>query len=206
MPSRNIVKQFSDDQYYHVYNRGVEKRKIFTDEQDYTVFIGLIKKYLTGEAPADSKNRHKFKHLGDDVSIMSYCLMANHFHLLLHQKSDAGISQFMRKLNTGYVMYFNNRHDRVGGLFQGVYKASHISSDPYLYHVSRYIHLNPVDYITYPYSSIKYYLNPSSTPEWFNTKRVTDLFDGSSKEYISFVEDYTMNEVEKADLKKIVAG
>ena len=82
MPSRNVVKEFAAEQYYHLYNRGVEKRQIFLDEQDYTVFIGLMKKYLTGIT--DRKlHWHKFDNLSEHVDLLAYCLMPNHFHLLL---------------------------------------------------------------------------------------------------------------------------
>src|SRR3990167_5250179 len=123
MPSRNTVKEFAPDHYYHIYNRGVEKRQIFLDDQDYTVFIGLIKKYLTGQNN-NKNNRHKFENLSGQVELLAYCLSPNHFHLLLYQTDKDAISKLMRRLSTGYVMYFNNRYTRVGGLFQGIYKAS----------------------------------------------------------------------------------
>ncbi len=205
MPAKNTIKEYGDKQYYHVYNRGVEKRDIFLDNQDYVVFIGLIKKYLTGENPNISTNRHKFKHLGDEVKLLSYCLMPNHFHLLLYQESENGISQFMRKLATGYVMYFNNRYNRVGGLFQGRYKASLISSDPYLYHISRYIHLNPKNYLDYPYSSFNYYCIPDSSPAWLTTNKILDLFDNSPEQYQSFVADYVLSDQEIISLERITA-
>jgi len=206
MPAKNTVKEYDERQYYHVYNRGVEKRDIFLDNQDYVVFLGLLKKYLTGENLEKSNNRHKFKHLGDDVKLLSYCLMPNHFHLLLYQESEKGISQFMRKLATGYVMYFNNRYDRVGGLFQGRYKASLIASDPYLYHISRYIHLNPKNYLDYPYSSLRYYERPESSPVWLTTENILDLFDNSPEQYRSFVEDYVLSDDEIRGIEKITAN
>jgi len=155
MPSRNIIREFGPEQYYHVYNRGVEKRLIFLDDQDYTVFIGLIKKFLAGES--NGNNRHTYMLLNDDVQLLSYCLMPNHFHLLLYQNTNDGITKFLRRLSIGYVMYFNNRYARVGGLFQGRYKASCIERDDYLHHISRYIHLNPGKYKQWPYSSYQYY-------------------------------------------------
>jgi len=206
MPSKNTVKQFGKEQFYHVYNRGVEKRNIFIDNQDYVVFLGLIKKYLTGEKPDNVIHRHKFKSLGNDVKLLSYCLMPNHFHLLLYQESESGISQFMRKLATGYVMYFNNRYNRVGGLFQGRYKASLITSDPYLYHISRYIHLNPKEYLDYPYSSFRYFGQPESAPNWLTIDKVLDLFDSSPQKYMTFVNDYTLSDDESTRLLKIIAG
>lgn len=199
MPSRNIVKDYAAEQYYHVYNRGVEKRIIFLDDQDYTVFIGLIKKYLNGETPI-LHNRHSFSRLGDEVQLLAYCLMPNHFHFLLYQTTEDALTRFMRRLATGYVMYFNNRYDRVGGLFQGKFKASHINADDYLQHISRYIHLNPKDYRTWPYSSYRYYLKPNPPP-WLTTQPILDLFDNNSACYESFVSDYIENKQMLDELK-----
>lgn len=189
MPSRNTIKEFAPEQYYHIYNRGVEKRDIFLDKQDYDVFVGLIKKYLTGENH-NTNNRHKFPKLNNEVEVISYCLMSNHFHLLLYQISENGITKLMRRLATGYVMYFNDKYNRVGGLFQGTYKASLINKDDYLHHISRYIHLNHgKDYQTWPYSSWDYYTGKKSAP-WINIQHVLDLFDGSPENYQEFVASY----------------
>jgi putative transposase len=188
VPSRNTVKEFGEDEYYHVYNRGVEKRKIFLDDNDYTVFLGLLKKYLIGEKD-NNTNRHEFDNLSGQVQLLSYCLMPNHFHLLIYQASSDGITKLMRRVITGYVMYFNNRYNRVGALFQARYKASRVDKDDYLHHISRYIHLNPDDYLNYPYSSTGYYLQTKKTPEWLVTDPILSLFN-SVDEYKGFLEDY----------------
>lgn len=188
MPGKNTIKEYAPENYYHVYNRGVEKRKIFLDEEDYTVFLGLIKKYLTG-TNKNLKNRHLFNNLGTEVSLLSYCLMPNHFHLLLFQKTSDGITKLMRRVTTGYVMYFNNKYDRVGGLFQGRYKAAHINGDTYLHHISRYIHLNPDNYKNWPYSSYSYYLGQKNA-KWLDTSPILSLFEDSPAQYSEFVDDY----------------
>lgn len=199
MPSRNTVKEFAVDQYYHVYNRGVEKRVIFLDNQDYVVFLGLLKKYLTGEQ--DNKtHRHKFDNLAGKVDLIAYCLMPNHFHLLFFQSSEDGITRLMRRVMTGYVMYFNNRYARVGVLFQGRYKASHIAADAYLHHISRYIHLNPDKYATWPYSSWLYYLGEKNAG-WLKPKSVLDLFNNDVNAYRQFVEEYVDTQEELGLLK-----
>ena len=102
----------------------------------------------------------------------------------------------MRKLATGYVMYFNNRYHRVGGLFLGVYKASRINADAYLQHISRYIHLNPDDYKAWPYSSYQNYVG-NRQQNWLQTDQILSLFDDMS-EYQEFVADYvsTRNELQ----------
>ena len=200
MPSKNVIKEFEPQQYYHVYNRGVEKRAIFLDDKDYTVFIGLIKKYLSGENN-NMNNRHASKRLDKDVRLLSYCLMPNHFHLLLYQNSEDGITKFLRRLATGYVMYFNQRYGRVGGLFQGRYKASMINADDYLHHISRYIHLNPRDYKTWPYSSYQYFARTRVAPRWLSEDQVLDLFDNNRYEYVKFLDDYVENHNELESIK-----
>ena len=82
MPAKNIVKNYASDSYYHVYNRGVNKSEIFNDNEDYEVFIGLLKRYLSNQ-PQKNGNRQGYKKLTEDVALLSYCLMPNHFHLLL---------------------------------------------------------------------------------------------------------------------------
>jgi putative transposase len=194
MPSRNIVREFAPDSYYHVYNRGVEKRVIFTDEQDYSVFLGLLKKYLAGEL-SNEANRHQFKNFHGELSLLTYCLMPNHFHLLFYQSSENAITELMRRVSTSYVMYFNNRHNRVGSLFQGPYKASKIDADEYLDHVSRYIHLNPRDYKTWPYSSLAYY-QANKKANWLDTNNILSRFNNSRESYLKFVSDYESNKAE----------
>jgi putative transposase len=200
MPSRNVIKEFAEDQFYHVYNRGVDKRDIFLDDDDYSVFLGLLKKYLTGK-DSNKTHRHSFKSLKGQVELHSYCLMPNHFHLLFYQKDMDAITKLMRRVNTGYVMYFNGRYGRVGALFQGKLKAAHVNADDYLHHISRYIHMNPEDYQKWKYSSLGYYLGKKKTPEWLKTKRILSLFYDDPKEYLQFIEDYHQTKRELKLLK-----
>ncbi len=191
MPARNTVKQFIENGHYHIYNRGVEKRDISLDEQDYVVFLGYLKKYLgSGSDP------HQ---LSKEVDLLAFCLMPNHFHLLAKQYSINGITKFMRVLCTKYVMYFNKKYERVGTLFQGKYKAALVNEDEYLLHVSRYIHLNPwpgSDPRRYPYSSYDYYLGRKNAT-WVKPKQILEYFSvtdiigpKSNFSYEKFVEDF----------------
>ncbi len=145
---------FALDEYYHVYNRGTEKRKIFMDIADYERFLVLM--YLANSA----ENVHLWSARGSTslelflqdkatplVDICSYCLMPNHIHLLLRERTEGGIPRFMQKLMTGYTMYFNTRYERSGALFQGKYKAEHAVSDRYLKYLISYVHLNPIKII-----------------------------------------------------------
>ncbi len=200
MPSKNTVKEFAEDQYYHLYNRGVEKRVVFLDQQDYAMFLGLLKKYLTGDSETKT-HRHKFDNLSGQVSLLAYCLMPNHFHLLLYQTSQDAITKLMRRIMTGYVMYFNNRYSRVGTLFQGTYKASHVNADDYLHHISRYIHMNADNYKAWPYSSLKYYKEPEKAPSWLNPQVVLELFDNKPAAYEKFIKDYENSKQELSVLK-----
>lgn len=204
MPSRNIVKEFVPESYYHIYMRGIEKRAIFLDEKDYAVFLGQLKKYLSGDS-FNTDNRHEFKVFKNEIKLLAYCLMPNHVHLFVYQTPKTAITDLMRRINTGYVMYFNNRYNRVGGLFQGSYKASRIDEDAYLDHISRYIHLNPKDHVNWPYSSYQNYLG-NKTSAWLNTSVILGLFDNDWQKYKEFIDDYRDNKAETALLKHQLAN
>jgi putative transposase len=141
------------DSFYHIYNRGTEKRKIFLGEKDYSRF--LVSLFLcNSKNPVDLKLQGStlYELLKNErgetiVDICAYCLMPNHFHLLLREKTDGGISKFMQKLQTAYTMYFNKKSERTGALFQGRFKLSIAATDNYLKYLVAYIHLNPVKLI-----------------------------------------------------------
>lgn len=152
------MRHYEEDGYYHVYNRGVEKRIIFLDEQDYAVFLNLLKRHLSRKQHTDDRGAIYQSYAGR-IELLSYCLMPNHYHLLLYLNNDIkAIPELMRKVAGAYTSYFNKKHERVGPLFQGVYKASRITSGSYLLHITRYIHRNPRDYYDWQYSSLNYYM------------------------------------------------
>lgn len=141
------------DEFYHVYNRGTEKRDIFVSDRDYERFLGLLYT-CNGSKPVDLKLQGStlYQFLGADrgdslIDIAAYVLMPNHFHLLVRSRQEGDVSKFMQKLATGYTMYFNTKSGRMGALFQGRFKAKHIHSDEYLAYLISYIHLNPVKLI-----------------------------------------------------------
>jgi putative transposase len=139
---------FAEGEYYHVYNRGVEKRNIFNEDRDRERFLRLLFA-ANGDLPykyEDIKNLPflKIKRGEPLVAIGAFCLMPNHFHFLVKEIREKGLSKFMEKLTTGYSSYFNKKHDRVGPLFQGRFKAEHVDEDEYLKYLYSYIHLNPV--------------------------------------------------------------
>jgi putative transposase len=156
---------FNSESYYHIYNRGVNKVKIFFDDNDYFRFILLL--YLSNSTEnfqLSTFMRNKWGKKGKPnisdlyelfktplknnlISIGAYCLMPNHIHILIKENTEGGIPIFMKKLLTSYSMYFNKKHSRTGPLFTGTYQAKHADSDNYLKYLFSYIHLNPVKLI-----------------------------------------------------------
>jgi putative transposase len=213
MPSRPVSPAL--DEYYHVYNRGVDRRDIFTREYEFRRFQLLL--YL-----ANGSNNWKLKDLqrlkdnssfadyfayerGEPlVAIGAYCLLTNHFHLLVKEIREGGIATFMQRLTSAYSHYFNSANDRSGALFEGRYKLKHADSDPYLKYLFSYIHLNPLgdtyreaaitdekkqqqirSYLEqYPFASYRDYvgserveskiLSPSAFPAYFQTRADLD--------------------------------
>lgn len=187
IPSRNVIKINVSESYYHVYARGANKHQIFKDEGDYLFFLSLFQRYL-GKGKSDNRSADNYQKLYDVVEILAYCLMSNHFHLLLYQIDEGGMSKLMHGMMTSYSRYFNSKYGRSGPLFESRYKASRISSDEYLLHISRYIHRNPDEWIDYPHSSIRTYLY-NDMPKWMNKNHITDLY-GSAVQYHEFLEDF----------------
>jgi putative transposase len=148
---------FAEGEYYHIYNRGVDKRTIFSTAADYRRFIAYLYLMNDIERADHSYLLRNFGGLASEiaqkkprdnmweplVAIGAYCLMPNHFHLYVKPLADDGISKFMQRVQTGYTMYFNKKHARSGALFQGTFKAQHVDTDPYAKYLFSYIHLNP---------------------------------------------------------------
>ncbi len=185
---------FVTEEYYHLYNRGNSKNIIFHDEQDHLYFINLLKivnskqKVKTGITKSVDQEERV-------ISIGAYCLMPNHFHILVKQEKDKGVSIFMQKLLTGYVGYYNKKYKRTGSLFEGKFKPKYARVDTYLKYLFSYIHLNPLKIVDkdwkqaklhdkhfsflvkYPYSSFNEYLtdsfdliNKEAFPEYFPSR------------------------------------
>jgi len=142
---------FAEGEYYHIYNRGNSRQAIFLTEHDYERFMALL--YVSnGTSSLDYRDLDKdkvfdFERGQQQVAIGAYCLMPNHFHILLTPLVDGGITTFLKKLSTGYSMYFNKKNSRTGSLFEGRYKSEHADDDEYLKYLFSYIHLNPVKLI-----------------------------------------------------------
>ncbi|OGM21902.1 hypothetical protein A2714_04555 [Candidatus Woesebacteria bacterium RIFCSPHIGHO2_01_FULL_38_9] len=148
---------FANNEIYHVFNRGIEKRDIFTNKREFSRAILTLNYYRLLETPLrlskalqleKEKRIEFFKSLEQGIKrieVIAYCLMPNHFHLLLKQTVSGGLQRYLADFQNSYTRYFNTRHNkRNGPLFQGAFKAVHIEDDNQLIHVSRYIHINPV--------------------------------------------------------------
>ncbi len=125
MPRRQVI--FQADNYYHIYNRGNNRQLIFFERDNYLYFLRQLKKHL----------------IPNSVDIIAYCLMPNHYHLLVYLKTE-GFSKLMQAFSLSYTKAINKRHERLGSLFQGRFQAIHVDREEYLLHLTRYIHLNPV--------------------------------------------------------------
>jgi len=151
-------RDITTGEIFHILNRGVDKRNIFLDDHDYFRFIHNLFEFndpspvfnlgyfLNRNQSIDLRSRY-VKRRKLIVEILAFCLMPNHFHLLIRQKEDGGITKFMRKLGIGYAKYFNQKYQRIGALFQGRYKAVPVSRGSHFIHLPYYIHFNPLDLI-----------------------------------------------------------
>ncbi len=150
--------QFQTGEYYHIYNRGVDKRDVFMDDEDYLRFLrsmrefnsieakgGFYMKYLREKARRERGSTSKLEvepQHRNLVEIISYCLNPNHFHFILKQIVDEGIIKFMQKLSTAYTMFFNQKYNRSGSLFEGTYKVIHVDDYGYLLKLLIYVNCN----------------------------------------------------------------
>ncbi len=217
--SRNI--DLAPDEFYHVYNRGTDKRTVFLSNKDYERFVGLLYA-CNGDKSVDLKLQGSTldefidSDRGNDaVDLCAYVLMPNHFHLLLRGKTAGDISKFMQKVSTGYTMYFNTRNDRSGALFQGRFKARHVHTDTYLAYLIAYIHLNPVKLIdpkwkeggisdreraedflrTYRWSSYQDYLGTKRKENALVSKDALPEYWSAQKSFETFVTDWLKHDV-----------
>jgi putative transposase len=208
MPSKYYQRKFQSGHFYHIFNRGSHKQDVFLDRQDNQTFIRTLAHYLndpTGLAPHYHKRIYKpGSHTVNGVPnsykttiLIAYCLMPNHFHLLLKQlspRAQDGITNLMRRVSIAYSMYFNDKYDRSGNLYQGKYKQVHIESNEQLLNLSKYIHLNPKSPLKHSYSSLSAFIIKSPSPKWLRPEEVLELdyyknSKNPQKDYQNFVLD-----------------
>lgn len=219
-----------NEHFYHVYNRGVEKRIVFLDTADHARFLHLL--FVCNDAYLKMKNTTRIlvhNEQGETllidkrsdarlVDILCYSLMPNHFHLMLKQVADNGISLFMQRIGTAYTMYFNKKYERNGVLFQGSFKTRFVQNEQYLVYLSKYIHLNPVELIEpqwqengignwaatnkfledYKWSSYADYIGVKNFPSIINRNYLKEYFK-TEKEYKKFINEFLV-----ADLQHII--
>ena len=149
---RNL--SFGVNEYFHIYNRGVDKRDVFMSSGDLKRFMALLfvsnrSKLQLSRLSRDNKQKYfqyleNIKEVEEWVDIVAYCLMPNHFHLVVREKVEGGVSSFVHKLTTSYSKNFNKKYERTGALFQGKFKAEHINNDAYFNYIFCYVNLNPL--------------------------------------------------------------
>ena len=222
------AESFVPGSFYHVFNRGVDKRKIFLEEQDFWRFYILM--FLLNDTDYRSQGRKTnaiihdidgalIKSVGQTgkplVSILSFCLLTNHFHLLLRPLMSGGISRFMQRLSMAYSKYFNRKYERSGTLYESEFKAVGVQNEPHFIHIPRYIHLNALDLTDmnwregaienwdkalhfldqYPWSSHPVFMGERQRMPVVDPELAVNLFDGQN-EYVSFIKGWSMRESE----------
>lgn len=212
---------------YHVLNRGVDKRTIFLDNSDRRRFTDALY-FFNDIRPientrhllqnTDLRSRYKREPL---VDIHGWCMMNNHYHLLISEHKESGLTRFIRKLNIGYAKYFNERHNRSGTLFQGRTKKVRITSDAHFHYILHYIHLNPLDFLnntklwregkirnakqalqhldSYRWSSYLDYADKTNFPDLLTTK----LFKDERVKYSKTLSDY-LTDIELDTVKSLL--
>ena len=204
MPAKNSEKLYMSNGYYHIYNRGVEKRKIFLSDMDYGVFLSYLKEYLLpkdtktlltilGNQESSLQDKHeatkllRMNNFYGDITLIAYCLMPNHFDFLIHQNTSNAIDTFMNSMATRYTMYFNKKDKRVGPLYQSVYKAVLVRTDEQLLQLTKYIHRNSLELASkgHPFKGSPFTIQPSSYPEYLGLRNTTWVHPENILKYFS---------------------
>lgn len=193
------------EQYYHIYNRGVDKRDIFMDQNDLSRFVLSIKEFNIiepiGSIDLNLRNKTDLDRLKNEgkvlVSIVCYCFNPNHFHFIIKQEVEGGISEFFKRLLGGYTGYFNKVHNRSGALFQGRFKSKLIKDDDYFLKIRPYVNIN---YLIHDLPTEKSLLILSSCQEYDSLK--FNLVN--KKEAINLLEFYGSNKNFKSECLKVV--
>ncbi len=217
--------RFANNEIYHVYNRGADKRMVFLNDHDYLRFLHGLFEFNTTEPAINLKSRfgrnpHRItkdlvaRGAGRRaaprrlVDVLIFALMPNHFHLLLQQRLENGLSDFMHKIGTGYTLYFNQKYKRTGCLFQGRFKAAHIEENTHFLHLPHYIHANPLKLNRkqqtpekflreYRWSSHMDYCGWKNFPSLTQRKLLLDFF-GGEEQYRRSIEDWLKRKEENS--------
>ena len=213
--------EFANGECYHIYNRGVDKREVFLDRNDYLRFlismrefnhleaIGSLRDKLAGENQKLSFGSSRSLASGSVqqslIEIIAYCLNPNHYHFILKQSQPRGVEKFMHRLATSYTKYFNAKHSRSGSLFQGPFKSIHIDSNEYLLHLSVYVNANHAIHNykekDWPYSSCLDYIGKREG-KLSSKATILGQFDDNPLEYEKFMRNNIDYFREKKELER----
>jgi putative transposase len=202
MPVKYTIKNYTEDSHYHIFNSGLDDREIFLDEQDYSMFLSLLKRHLSREEHLSDRGA-LYESFAGRIELEAFCLMPSNYHLLIYLNNDkTAVSELMRRVIGTYTTYFNKKYDRAGPLFQGVFKATKIENGPTLLHATRYIHRNPVDYYNWQHSSLPHYIHGHHA-DWVVPDKVYKLYAWGT--YETFLNDHLDYEASKVELIDILA-
>lgn len=213
--------EFANEEHYHIFNRGVDKREVFLDASYYQRFLlsmdllndthdGLMiewRDYKKSNPKAKLSDFLEPRSRKRDplVELVAYCLNPNHYHIILKQVEEKGIERFMHKLGLSYTLYFNKRNKRTGALFQGNFKATHIDSNEYLLYLSAYVNENNFIHgynkrSTWPYSSLPGYLSKKDD-KLVNKDIISGQFK-NTREYKEFLDEHALKMKDDKELKR----
>jgi len=212
------------DEIYHIFNRGIAKMPIYSTSSDFIRFLDLIAYYRFANTPISFSHMKKLpREIRDEiinalqtegnihVEILAFCLMDNHFHFLIKQRTENGIAKFISNIQNGYAKYYNFKKERSGPLFQPMFKSVRIETDEQLLHVSRYIHLNPStgylvfekDLHNYPWFSLGCYIENNIQYGFVSTEIISGLMKNKNS-YREFVFDQIAYQRELAKIKHLI--
>ncbi|MFZ2048747.1 MAG: transposase [Minisyncoccia bacterium] len=196
------MNKHAPEEYYHIYNRGIQKQPIFNTDEDRLRFLFLILiqqgksliRNLGRELKASEQHRMLLINdelirgvvLNRNVELVAFCLMPNHFHLIVREVNEGGISKYMQRVQNAYTKYFNTKYNKSGHLFQGSYRSKHVTDDAYLLHLSAYVHKNPAELMKgrwieeaeegYYWSSFQDYIKSNRFPQLLSPKVIIDRY------------------------------
>lgn len=185
MASRS--EAFVPGEIYHCYNRGVDKRTIFEDQQDYVYFLKMMRHFNTSKVLGKLRLQENYEPIDPPVTLLTYCILPNHYHMLLRCNTENGVSKYLQRIGGGYTMYFNQKYQRNGSLFQGKFKSNHIDSDIYLKHILAYVRYNNIIHNLYEPSLFRASLNTKD--ELVRGLSSNFLNDDYMKEVVDIIKD-----------------
>lgn len=219
-PTKNLSRTNEEGTYSHIYNKGIEKRIIFNDDEDYEVFQDFLKDYLTAPKDPDSIKKsfqvhgrmyrgtpHQPKNYFHKVELIAYSLMPDHFHLILNQKTRGSLESFIRSLCTRYSIYFNKKYTHTGAVFEGPYKSVQIKDEPQLLKLTRFLHHAGVysSYADYLGIKVTSWVKPAVVLSFYQAKPESFAYERSSKPsaYKDYVDNYQPDQEEKELIENI---